>query len=151
MTKDSGNHSTEEERFISFLNSQNLRKTPERIEILKNVLDYTGHFGVEDLYNRLDKKGYHVSRQTVYNTLELLCEAGIIKRLLFDSLQALYELTGRDHTHLICTACGKVKETESPDIEKQLNNLKSKEFYPSYITVSVYGLCEECMKKQSSD
>ncbi len=107
----------EEEKFLSFLNTKGLRKTPERFEILHCALECKGHFDVDTLYKSLEARGYHVSKATVYNTLELLCAGGVIRKLLFDTHQARYELAEKTHSHLICTQCGEIKEIELEEID----------------------------------
>lgn len=135
---------TEIDRFKLFLRSRHLRKTPERFEILKAVLFYPGHFDVDALYRMLEKQGYHVSKATVYSTLELLCDCGIIRKLLFDTHQAKYEKAEKAHCHLICTRCGQIKEIETDDFERQAARMSIAGFSPSYVSTCIYGICHEC-------
>lgn len=142
MTQDAFN--IEIEKFKEFLNSNHYRKTPERFEILKCALDCEGHFDVDILYNLLEEKGYHVSRATVYSTLELLCEAGMVRRLLFDTHQARYEIAGKNHCHLVCTDCGEIREIELEDIYKKLDETDFCGFSPSNVSICIYGKCDKC-------
>lgn len=141
------NSNNETERFSSFLISKHLKKTPERFEILRCALDYNDHFDVETLLSDLEKSGYHVSRSTIYNTLELLCQCGIIRKLLFDTHQAKYEKSGLPHSHLICISCGKIQEIELPEIDNKLSQTVLEDFKPSYISAYIYGVCKECRDK----
>ena len=67
-------------KLTEFLDSRKLRKTPERFAILEAVFSHNDHFGVDTLYAEMDARSYHVSRSTVYNTIELFCECGIVRK-----------------------------------------------------------------------
>lgn len=138
------------ERFKAYLNSQQLRKTPERFEILNSVMECNGHFDADSLYKMLEGKGYHVSRATVYNTIELLCAAGIVRKLLFDTHQARYELAEQTHSHLVCTQCGEIKEIDLDGIDSTLASMKFPNFSPAYVSTCIYGICQECSTKQNN-
>lgn len=138
------------ERFTTFLNSKQLRKTPERFEILNCVMDCKGHFDADLLYKMLEEKGYHVSRATVYNTIELLCSAGIVRKLLFDTHQARYELAEKTHSHLVCTQCGEIREVDLDGIDSKLASISFNNFSPAYVSTCIYGICEACLTKQNN-
>ncbi|MBD5264003.1 MAG: transcriptional repressor [Bacteroides sp.] len=138
---------TEVERFTSFLNSKRLRKTPERFEILRVALECKGHFDVDKLYTLLDSRGYHVSRATIYSTLELLCSSGVVRKLLFDTHQAKYEMAGLTHSHLVCTECGEIREISLDEIDRRVADMKFSGFSPAYVSTCIYGLCDKCRIK----
>lgn len=141
---------TEVERFTSFLISKRLRKTPERFEILRVALECKGHFDVDRLYTELDSRGYHVSRATIYSTLELLCSSGVVRKLLFDTHQAKYEMAELTHSHLVCTECGEIREINLEEIDKRLANMSFKGFSPAYVSTCIYGVCEKCKSLNDS-
>ncbi|MDE7462255.1 MAG: transcriptional repressor [Muribaculaceae bacterium] len=134
-------------QLTEYLRDRHLRKTPERFAILEKAVDLTAHFGVDQLYNALEAEGYHVSRATVYNTLELLVEAGILNRHLFATNQARYELARGSHLHLICRKCGRIREVDEPELTARLLTETYQDFSPEYSSSSVYGVCAECAKK----
>ena len=137
----------EEEKFLSFLNSRNLKKTPERIEILRYAMKIKDHFGVEMIYKSMEKEGYHVSKTTVYNTMELLCSCGLFRKILIDPHQTLYEFAEGFHIHLVCSKCGRIKEKHSNELNNQFINLIDDSFQPHYVLASIYGICETCRIK----
>lgn len=134
-------------QLTDFMKARHLRKTPERYAILDKAVELSAHFGVDQLYQAMEDEGYHVSRATVYNTLELLCEAGILNRHLFATNLARYEVARGSHLHLICRRCGSIKEIDDSSLTASLLTEDYAGFKPEYSSSSVYGLCALCAKK----
>ena len=71
------------DQFTQYLNEQQLRKTEERYAILELICSYDGHFDCGQLYTDMEKSRFHVSRATVYNTLDILEQARLVVRHQF--------------------------------------------------------------------
>ena len=142
----SNNHDIEniENALVAFISERGLRKTPERFAILHKALEMNSHFEVDALHAAIENDGYHVSRATVYNTVELLEEAGILRKLSFGHNSSVYEVNRDNHIHLICKKCGKISDVENPGIVANLMRLKPDAFTPESFDVKIYGICSEC-------
>jgi Fur family ferric uptake transcriptional regulator len=134
------------EMFVQYLNKQNFRKTPERFTILEHICHIHGHFDVETLHKQLDEEKFHVSRASIYNTLELLMNAGLIVRHQFSSQLVQYELraVAVTHYHVICNYCGMVREVKNDRMTRELISRRIPKFTCEYHSLNIYGICSKC-------
>ena len=128
-------------------------------ETILNVLSRTSkHLSAEDVYIAVHKVYPNVGLTTVYRTLELLVQMGLVFKFDFGDGRARYELSEgpkgeRHHHHLVCTSCGRVVDyTDFIDEEVELLNQTEKGLSKKYsfdITnhlIQFYGLCGSCKK-----
>jgi Fur family ferric uptake transcriptional regulator len=138
------------ERFTEFLRDGSYRITPERFEVLAAVLRTDDHFDAEALYLSLRETGSKVSRATVYKTLSLLHECGLVSRHMFSPGEfAQYEKTidRPMHDHMVCTRCNRIIEFDNRSVvylQKQLAHLY--DFESSYHTLQIFGVCGDCRR-----
>ncbi|MCX8030366.1 MAG: transcriptional repressor [Thermodesulfovibrionales bacterium] len=133
--------------FQEFILSKGLRSTKKRNEIFDEVMEIEGHFDLDELYMRLKQKGSKVSRASVYRTLPLLVEIGLIEEVERVDKHAHYERvrTGSHHDHMICLKCGKVIEFYSPTLETLQDELCEREnFKKVRHNLEIYGYCKDC-------
>ncbi len=138
-------HRAAESMFREFLAARGLRLTAPRRAALRAVMSLERHFGLPELKRRMAGAGAH--RATLYRTLPLLEEAGIIRRVREELDHWHYEhLVGHaHHDHLLCVGCGRVIEVASPAIEREQKRLCRRHgFAETSHSFIVRGLCAAC-------
>ncbi len=139
----------ETELYGDYLKSKNLKMTKPRLVIMQAVFENHEHFNVDDLYEQIKKKHKNVSRATIYRTIPLLVESGLIKQSLRCESKDIYEhIYGHEnHLHFICNGCGKITESGFEEIAKLVAELAEKEnFKISEYNLGARGLCKNCRK-----
>lgn len=137
--------------FRRFIHRRGMRNTPERETIIREIFSRHDHFDVDELYLRLRRQGVRVSKASIYRTLPLLIEAGLITEVFFEDGHMHYEHTfGHEHhCHLRCTECRRVIEFFDASLEGLEDRLvRDYDFRISGYRLEVFGLCPECRAQQ---
>ncbi|WP_005037865.1 Fur family transcriptional regulator [Holophaga foetida] len=136
----------EEARFEVFLRERKLKLTGERMAILAAVFQRASHFDAESLHAELKGAGADISRATVYRTLDLLVQCGLVRKHSLGATHASYEAAQDEHhDHLVCIQCGKVLEFFRPDLEKLQESIcRERDFQPFHHSLQIFGLCSRC-------
>lgn len=141
------------ERFERFLQQRDLRLTEARAAIVEAALARQGHYPIEDLIADLKSRGIRGSKATVYRTLPLLAEAGILQPALVAGDTRAYETTfGQDHhDHLVCHRCGKVVEFGYEPFEVMQREVAGKYgFRLESHHHELVGSCPECLSRDGA-
>jgi|SRR4051794_16968259 len=138
---------------LEHLQQAGLRRTGQRDLILEIFLRTEEHLTSEDLYRLVQRKDPTVGHTTVYRTLKLLTDAGLAREVRFGDNKTYYEHHYKHdhHDHMICTACGKVIEFYSAEIEALQDQMADNfGFMPTHHSLRLWGLCSEC-RSESGD
>ncbi len=131
----------------AFLQRTRRRRTPERYMVLDCIADGDAHFSADSLCTRLAEAGQHVSLGTVYNTIGLLMECGLVTEHNFGDGRRVFELAPTGHYHLVCTGCGKVKEVPDTALEALVAGRHYASFTPQRFSLTVFGICSRCARR----
>ncbi|MGM0533041.1 MAG: Fur family transcriptional regulator [Campylobacterota bacterium] len=139
------------EDFKAILRKNGLKYTKQRELILKALHQNNGHFSPEVLYNLVQQEdpAMNIGIATVYRTLGLLEDEGLVSSLSFGAQGKKYELGVKEHhDHIICTECGKIVEFCDEKIEKRQEKIaKFFKFQITDHTMKIYGVCPDCQRK----
>ena len=136
------------------LNRNQLKQTKQRRIILEEFLRLSGSDGItcnhveaEDLHERVRSRGNNVGLATVYRTLNLLKDAGLVQQRSFVDGRSTFELLrpNSHHDHLICTECDTIIEFEDPVIEEQQRLVAERHnFVLTSHHLDMFGQCASC-------
>jgi Fur family transcriptional regulator, ferric uptake regulator len=138
--------SDQAERLVSCLVEGGYRLTPARQAIIDALVNSHGHITADDLAALVHETSPQTGRMTVYRTLDLLCDLGLVRPIYQGTGAAHYVLlTGGSHHHLICNSCHRVFEFDrcgAGDLAQTLGDRFN--FQVQSHLLEVYGLCEDC-------
>jgi Fe2+ or Zn2+ uptake regulation protein len=127
------------------LRERGLRVTPQRVLIHRAVRELDRHVTADEVLAAVSERLPNASLPTVYSTLELLGELGMVRRLVARSGAALYDPRTDVHQHAVCRSCGRVEDLDVPvDSVRALRAARRRGFEPSDAELVISGLCSEC-------
>lgn len=139
-----------QDRFTTFLKEKGLRQTPQREAIVRSAFASTEHFTADELWERARQHDSSTSRATVYRTLSLLVESGLLHEIDLGKENKHYDpnfLDHPDHNHLICTDCDRVVEFEDEHINLLEDCITRRlGFNPSRKMIRIEASCDELQR-----
>lgn len=141
---------TELEGVIKLLREHSCRITPQRIDVVKYILNTRSHPSADDIHKVIKKRYPMVSLATVYKTLDLLKRLYIVQELGFADKSARYETNSKAHINMVCTSCGKISDVEGvrglSELEFQARDKSS--YYILTRRFELHGYCPSCKSKR---
>jgi Fur family transcriptional regulator, ferric uptake regulator len=139
------------ERFRQYLREHHQPITKQRDLVAQIVFLAEDHLSVEGIRRELRHRSERVGMATVYRTLDLLVESGLVRTHEFGEGFRRYEaIAGQsDHEHLICEQCGRVVEFANERLERMLPVLADEHgFQHRRHKVEIYGVCRICRQRE---
>ncbi|MBA4418432.1 MAG: transcriptional repressor [Syntrophus sp. (in: bacteria)] len=145
-----GGFAVKQDSLKSILAGKGLRLTRARQDIITAAQAMKGHFDPQNLYDSLKEKGSKASRASVYRSIPVLLEAGIISEAERTDRCTHYEKVteNRHHDHLTCLRCGTTIEFYSPTLEMLQDEICQRENFKGIRhNLDILGYCRECVDK----
>ena len=110
-------HQTDEE-LISLLHEKELKATPQRLAIFRYLIDNETHPSADMIFEAMKKELPTISQATVYNTLSLLTEIGVVRELKMGNGSSRYDSNTAVHINIICPECSRITDYQSEEISQ---------------------------------
>ncbi|MBV9805155.1 MAG: transcriptional repressor [Solirubrobacterales bacterium] len=141
--------STSTDDLVALLHSRGQRVTSQRLMILRALRRHVCHLTASQIYNAVREELPGTSAPTIYATLELLVELGLIRRLDVGLGVARYDARTDPHQHMVCRCCGTVEDLEGEvDLSVPVGLARSAGFQPDRAELVLTGLCVRCARPQ---
>jgi Fe2+ or Zn2+ uptake regulation protein len=127
------------------LHSRGQRVTPQRLVVNRVLRAAERHVTAEELMHEVGARLPNVSLPTVYATLDLFEELGLVRRVATEGGPALFDSRTQEHQHLVCRRCGRVEDLEvAVDDARARAAARRAGFQPEHTDVVLIGLCRDC-------
>lgn len=136
------------DELIAKLRKQGYKVTPQRLAICKLILSSKEHPSAEQIYQEVKKTYPTISLATVYLTLDLLGNLGLVQELGFSDRSSRYDPNNSPHINVICPKCGKIYDYDATSVKKLWSQIVAETgLKPVRQRLDLYVLCDECSKK----
>ena len=136
---------TPEQELTATLRQRGLRVTPQRLFIYRALTELDRHVSAEEVLAVVAESLPNVSLPTVYSTLDLFEEMGLVRRLGVTQGAVLYDPRPDPHSHKVCDRCGAIEDFEADhDLAAALRRAGRGGFKAGRAEVVVHGLCKRC-------
>jgi len=132
--------------FAEFIQRRGLKTTRQRNTIISTFFRLRGHISVEELLVEVKRANPRIGYATVYRTLHLLVESGLVEERRFGDGLARYEGHSEveHHDHMICLECGDISEFYNPRLEALQDKLAEENNFEIYRhRLELYGVCKD--------
>lgn len=131
------------------LKKLNIRPSPIRIAVYEALFDKRWHPTVDDLYGIVIEEIPTLSRTTLYNTLKLFIQTGLVKEVNISPKEMNYEAVREQHGHFQCKCCGHIYDIPLPQLESIELPAHMQNAYIEQTQLNLTGICHQCQHKTS--
>ena len=133
------------EKYVKLLKDNQIRITPQRLEILRYLDKNRTHPTADKIFSDLKKKNPSLSRTTVYSSLDVLNKHNIIQVLTISKSELRYDFKIKPHHHFFCKRCGAIIDidVECPFLQSMLEGEHKVEEVHGYFK----GICKDCLNE----
>jgi Fur family transcriptional regulator, peroxide stress response regulator len=133
-------------KYVKLLKEKSIKITPQRLEILKYLDENRTHPTADQIFTSLKEKNPSLSKTTVYNSVDILRNHGLIQTLTISNSELRYDFEYDMHHHFLCKKCGKIIniDVECPNLGKMLECGHNVEEVQGYFK----GICKKCLKQE---
>jgi Fur family transcriptional regulator, peroxide stress response regulator len=133
---------------IKALRGKGYKATPQRIAISRFALNNYAHPTAQRIYDEVKKVYPTVSLATIYKTVQILKDAGLIQELNFLKDQARFDPNMEPHVHLVCLQCKSINDCMDPTISKIVERVSNEaDFVAEGWNFDIFGICSSCERK----
>lgn len=138
-----------DQSITDMLRAKGFKVTPQRLAVYRALAESKEHPSAEMIFKELKETFPTMSLATVYKTVDVLAEIGLVQKLNVGEDSFRYDAWVEDHSHIRCTSCGRVDDLVDFDAAPILDaagigtdyRITGQQFY-------FYGICKDCQKKQ---
>jgi len=127
------------------LKEYNLKVTPQRVAIVEELYS-NGHMNIDELYKKLLEKFPSISLATIYKNVNAMVEKVFLNEVKIPEAKSVYELAKEEHSHLVCSSCGKIEDITIDTSVLQSSIKEESTFQIQNVDVVFSGLCKSCQK-----
>ena len=137
------------DRLAQELKARGIKVTAQRVWVLRFLEGNKDHPDVDTIHSALRRESPSLSKTTVYNTLDLLREVGMVQRLTISGTEQRYELGSEMHHHLLCNRCGRIYNIEitCPYLGGMLHGEHKIQEVHGYFM----GICKHCLSAAADE
>jgi len=132
---------------IKALRGKGYKATPQRIAIGRSALRSKDHPTAQRIYGEVKRLYPTVSLATVYKTIQILKEVGMIQELNLSQGRTRFDPDTHPHIHLICLGCGSIVDWEEPMVSEIMAKVAAANFSATGQSFDIFGSCQNCDKK----
>jgi Fur family peroxide stress response transcriptional regulator len=133
---------------IETLRKKGYKATPQRIAICRFALGSRDHPSAQRIYDEVKKIHPTVTLATVYKTLRILTEQGLIQELDLPESQARFDSYVEPHINLVCLQCGRIQDFDDNAAREIVERVTAKaEFTRTGQRIDIYGVCKTCRSR----